>query len=144
MSGLKSARKGAARIGAVVAIATMLLVAGAPAQARAHSYFVVGIKTGTVNYAGTDAQVRALLVGATGTCETQVLDTPNHNDFERGSYDTFNVTCDYIGAVRQVWLKQYGNGPNPGWYVDYVRVDWAGGDYAEYYYRWIDPAYAWV
>lgn len=85
--------------------------------------YTIVIQTGSVQDAGTDADVflklRGNFRGATAWTTLMTLDTPA-NDFERGS--TFNKTFSLVGhgELDQINLFHSNNGNKPGWYVDTV------------------------
>ena len=90
--------------------------------------YTIKIKTGDVQYAGTDATVRIWINGRrNGGFATLgkwfILDDPNRNDFERNTYDNFYINTDILlTELTEMVLKHDNTGSKPGWYVEYVDV----------------------
>ena len=62
--------------------------------------YVVSAYTGTIADAGTDSTVYITIYGTNGLqCGPLELDTPNFNNFQSGSVDTFQLPCPYLGQI---------------------------------------------
>lgn len=68
--------------------------------------FLVHVETGNHLFSGTDAGVYVALYGTKGRTKRILLDKTFHNDFERGSKESYYITVPAIGDVKfvQVFL----------------------------------------
>lgn len=107
--------------------------------------YTISVKTGIWKDAGTDAKISLVFISADGADRLYIenLETwpCDHEDpFEGGSLDTFQVQGRCMEDLCLMMLRSDGSGDNPGWYVDYVRIE--GDDTAAHvfeFYRWIGP-----
>jgi len=104
--------------------------------------YTVTITTGTVDGAGTDANVFITLYGEnskqTGECQ---LDGPE-NDFENGQIDIFNLLGPRVidvGNITRVNLRHDNSGEKAGWYVTEVRIKNNNTGY-----EWVYPVNRWL
>jgi len=84
------------------------------------STLAVKITTADVSWAGTDDDVTITLAGRSWN-----LDNENHDDFERGNTDTFNVdpgTGFYVGDIHSVRITKSPDGFAGGWKLKGVQV----------------------
>ena len=89
--------------------------------------YVIVVKTGSMQAAGTDARISVKFQAPVGRGALDIPDleswTRNNADpFERGSVDIFyggNATCFDACRMR---LESDGTGPYPGWYVESVFI----------------------
>lgn len=95
---------------------------GAVRQAAVVTYWIE-LKTGNVDYAGTDGDVYIRLLGDLGTSGYLKLDNPG-DDRERNQLDTYGpFYLSDLGALQEVRVAFYLGGDSPHWYLDYVTVD---------------------
>ncbi|EFJ38186.1 hypothetical protein SELMODRAFT_403057 [Selaginella moellendorffii] len=85
----------------------------------------VNIKTGCVQWAGTDADVDVTFTTLLGTSVQFTLDNPGIDDFEICSLSTFTglvANClQAFDPVCRMVLHHNNKGKNPGWFVDWVE-----------------------
>jgi glycerophosphoryl diester phosphodiesterase len=87
------------------------------------STYKIVVKTGDRNDAGTNANVYITLYGDRNSCE-HLLNTPDHNDFERGKEDEFLITTVAdLGNLKQVQIRHDNDRPKPGWFLDWIKVE---------------------
>ncbi|KAL4660900.1 lipoxygenase homology domain-containing protein 1-like [Arapaima gigas] len=87
--------------------------------------FSLRIKTGDKKYAGTDANVFAILYGAkddTGIINLKACKN-NRNKFERGKIDNFTVEAVDLGHLKKLLIGHDNAGGSSGWFLDWVEVD---------------------
>jgi len=85
------------------------------------TWYQVVVKTGTVDGAGTDANVYIRINGTTGYIEKEIDNEEDNR--EKGSEDTFIFQGkDYIGALRSVSIKRDNYGSSPDWYLETISV----------------------
>lgn len=80
--------------------------------------------------------------GSKGQTEAIILDKRFHDDFERGSVDTFKINANDVGDLYLIQLQVYRQGcfvTNSCWFVSKVTIVKEGSD-APYVF----PCYAWV
>ncbi|CAH3173181.1 unnamed protein product [Porites lobata] len=118
--------------------------------------YKVKIKTDSELGAGTDANVDFLITGllvrngAHHVSTTAVkLDNPDHDDFERGNLDSFDVRGIDVGSMLFVSLKQDNAGSHWPWRLDWVEVKKMNADGTvdqekKFYYEKYLPKYEWV
>src|SRR5687768_6236349 len=89
-------------LGAAVGAALVVLVGASPVSAAVFPYRI-DMQTCDVSGAGTDGYVSARVFGTVGSSGWIELNTPNHDDFERGNVDAFyfNLPAN-IGAIQSV------------------------------------------
>ncbi|KMT10194.1 hypothetical protein BVRB_5g119550 [Beta vulgaris subsp. vulgaris] len=96
-----------------------------------HSYdctYVVSLKTGTINKAGTHAKVLLRLhdnqghsVDATDLSAYGVGSKDHY--FKRGQFDKFNIPGDcFPSPICIIELSHNNGGSSPAWYVEYLEV----------------------
>lgn len=85
----------------------------------------VGVKTGDIRGAGTDANVYLILFGdKADTGKLQLRQAENTKDkWERGRTDMFTLEAMDIGKVKKVIIGHDGKGFGAGWFLDSVTVD---------------------
>ncbi|KAJ8261234.1 hypothetical protein COCON_G00169570 [Conger conger] len=83
------------------------------------------VKTGEKKYAGTDANVFAILYGSkddTGIINLKAC--KNHkNKFEQGLIDEFTVEAVDIGVLKRLRIGHDNSGGSAGWFLDWVEID---------------------
>ncbi|XP_030623777.1 lipoxygenase homology domain-containing protein 1 [Chanos chanos] len=87
--------------------------------------FTLRIKTGEKKYAGTDANVYAILYGTkddTGIVNLKASKT-HKNKFELGMIDEFTVEAVDIGTLKRIRIGHDNSGGSPGWFLDWVEID---------------------
>ncbi|XP_058971580.2 lipoxygenase homology domain-containing protein 1 isoform X1 [Pocillopora verrucosa] len=88
-------------------------------------------KTGDMPYAGTDANVTLQLFGDKGQTEKIMLRQESGKTlkrFDRGRTDRFTVQTMDVGKVERIRLSHDNTGPNPEWYLEYLKIDIATRD----------------
>jgi DNA-directed RNA polymerase subunit RPC12/RpoP len=114
--------------------------------------YVATIFTGDVDYAGTNLDVDITIVSELGWEHTlRDLDTPDHNDFERDSDDSFEIGPAYIGPITQVKIHVYDSGEvefledTSEWYLDRVEIydRVTGVTHIFRYGSWLDNPAGW-
>ncbi|XP_056301849.1 lipoxygenase homology domain-containing protein 1-like [Danio aesculapii] len=88
--------------------------------------FTMRVKTGEKKYAGTDANVFAILYGTkddTGIINLKA--SKNHkNKFELGLIDEFTIEAVDIGKLKRIRIgHDNAGGASPGWFLDWVEID---------------------
>ncbi|KAL7853335.1 hypothetical protein AOLI_G00201790 [Acnodon oligacanthus] len=87
--------------------------------------YTLRIKTGEKKYAGTDANVYAVLYGLnddTGTINLKA--SKNHkNKFELGLIDEFTIEAVDLGRLKRIRIGHDNAGGSPGWFLDWVEID---------------------
>jgi len=101
--------------------------------------YMVTVKTGNRDKAGTDAVVFLTLSGGNGVKGEFRLDDVRRDDFERGSTSTFTIAEINLGALDRIRLRHDNTGKRPGWYVEEVRIR-HGATNAE----WVFPCRRWL
>ncbi|XP_036382736.1 lipoxygenase homology domain-containing protein 1-like [Megalops cyprinoides] len=87
--------------------------------------YTLRIKTGEKKYAGTDANVFAILYGMkddTGIINLKACKT-HKNKFERGMIDEFTVEAVDIGTLKKLRIGHDNSGGSPGWFLDWVEIN---------------------
>ncbi|MGW4801498.1 PLAT/LH2 domain-containing protein, partial [Nonomuraea sp. NPDC004297] len=85
--------------------------------------YQVQVQMGTVQGAGTDADVYIALQGANGSTSPQLLDNDDTNDFEAGglyTYDLYHV--DSVGTLTSVQMHHEGGASASEMYVEWIKV----------------------
>lgn len=87
--------------------------------------YTAKIKTGDVQYAGTDANGFLSLNGLDGVMrEVELTDPTTVNDFERGDINSITIeTAEDLGEIQTGTLREDRSGSGPGWYVDWVKIE---------------------
>ncbi|XP_076139289.1 lipoxygenase homology domain-containing protein 1-like [Alosa pseudoharengus] len=87
--------------------------------------FTLRVKTGEKKYAGTDANVYAILYGTkddTGIINLKASKT-HKNKFEAGMIDEFTVEAVDLGRLKRLRIGHDNSGGSPGWFLDWVEID---------------------
>lgn len=83
--------------------------------------YVIEVKTGGRDNAGTDAGVFIQLTGDKGISGEIELDDSKDN-FEKNMLDKFTIETEDVGRLRKIKLFHNNKGRNAGWFVDYVAI----------------------
>ena len=89
------------------------------------SSYNIEIKTGNHKNSGTDCRVEMKIIGSKNETSFHELNTPLHNDFERGNIDEFTISDVDIGDIEYLSLivsKNLYDLSEPNWYIDYMFV----------------------
>ena len=78
--------------------------------------YVIVVKTGNVSGIGTDANVSVQLRGSKGAASPLLLDTPDHNDFERYQQDAFHFVANDVGDIHTITIGHDNSAPASGWF----------------------------
>lgn len=81
---------------------------GEMAASNKQTTFLVHVETGNHLFSGTDAGVYIALYGTKGRTKKILLDKLFHNDFERGSKESYYITVPVIGDVKFVQMFLIG------------------------------------
>ena len=81
----------------------------------------VGVTTGNLDNAGTDANVLITLFGDHGQSDEFELDDGIDN-FERGQTDYFAIYSHDVGGLRRVRIRHDNSGSAPGWFLSRITV----------------------
>ncbi|PIK61528.1 hypothetical protein BSL78_01541 [Apostichopus japonicus] len=104
---------------------------------------IVTVKTGDCKGAGTDANVKIILINGEGKNSDEFdLDARWRDDFERGREDQFYVKCEEnFGRVAKIEMWRDKKGILDNWYVDWVKVQHANADDHAFFplNRWLAP-----
>ncbi|XP_075323805.1 LOW QUALITY PROTEIN: lipoxygenase homology domain-containing protein 1 [Odontesthes bonariensis] len=87
--------------------------------------YTLKIKTGDKKYAGTDANVFALLFGEnddTGIINLKACKNYK-NKFERGMINEFTVEAVDLGDLDKLRIGHDDSGSSSGWFLDWVEID---------------------
>ncbi|KAJ8400007.1 hypothetical protein AAFF_G00400460, partial [Aldrovandia affinis] len=87
--------------------------------------YTLRVKTGDKKYAGTDANVFAILYGTkddTGIINLKASKT-HKNKFEQGMIDEFTVEAVDIGVLKRLRIGHDNSGGSAGWFLDWVEID---------------------
>uniref|UniRef100_A0A667ZD74 Lipoxygenase homology PLAT domains 1 n=1 Tax=Myripristis murdjan TaxID=586833 RepID=A0A667ZD74_9TELE len=87
--------------------------------------YTLRVKTGEKKYAGTDANVFAMLFGendATGIINLKACKRYK-NKFEQGMINEFIVEAVDLGDLEKLRIGHDSTGGSPGWFLDWVEVD---------------------
>ncbi|XP_067663302.1 allene oxide synthase-lipoxygenase protein-like [Haliotis asinina] len=112
--------------------------------------FVIHVRTGDVQGAGTDANVSVILHDEQGSSTDKFhLDYFFRNDFERGNLDVFQLPKDKtagLGKLRKLEIFRDDSGFGSSWYVERITVEnKSNGDvYIFPVFRWLRPHYHYV
>ncbi|XP_046552078.1 polyunsaturated fatty acid 5-lipoxygenase-like [Haliotis rubra] len=112
--------------------------------------FVIHVRTGDVQGAGTDANVSVILHDEQGSSTNQLqLNHAFKNDFERGNLDVFQLPRDkteFINKLGKLEIFRDDSGFGSSWYVERITVEnKSNGDvYIFPVLRWLRPHYHYV
>ncbi|XP_028851636.1 lipoxygenase homology domain-containing protein 1 isoform X2 [Denticeps clupeoides] len=87
--------------------------------------YTMRVKTGEKKYAGTDANVFAILYGEkddTGLINLKACKS-HKNKFETGMTDEFTVEAVDLGELRKLRIGHDNSGGSPGWFLDWVDIN---------------------
>ncbi|KAF7667477.1 hypothetical protein LDENG_00061370 [Lucifuga dentata] len=87
--------------------------------------YTLKIKTGEKKYAGTDANVFAIMFGEksnTGIIHLRACKNYK-NKFEQGMINEFTVEAVELGDLEKFQIGHDNTGGSPGWFLDWVEVD---------------------
>ncbi|KAL7828480.1 hypothetical protein SRHO_G00321140 [Serrasalmus rhombeus] len=87
--------------------------------------YTLRIKTGEKKYAGTDANVFAILYGEyddTGIINLKACKS-HKNKFEQGMIDEFTVEAVDLGDLQKLRIGHDNSGGSSGWFLDWVEID---------------------
>ncbi|XP_062236812.1 lipoxygenase homology domain-containing protein 1 [Platichthys flesus] len=87
--------------------------------------YTIKVKTGDKEYAGTDANVYAILFGEnddTGVVNLKSCKTYK-NKFEQGMINEFTVEAVDLGDLEKLRVGHDNSGGSPGWFLDWVEID---------------------
>jgi len=109
-------------------------------SARHLSEYKVLVLTGTVNGAGTDANVKVGLYGAEGHSGPWILNDRLRDNFEQGSMDTFDLQAAWLGELQSIKIGHDGKWSNSAWFLDsvFVRDELNGGEWQFDCKDWLD------
>nr|XP_023838831.1 lipoxygenase homology domain-containing protein 1-like [Salvelinus alpinus] len=87
--------------------------------------FTMRVKTGDKKYAGTDANVFAILYGMKDDTGIIMLKASklHKNKFEQAMIDEFTVEAVDIGTLKKIRIGHDNSGAASGWFLDWVEVD---------------------
>jgi hypothetical protein len=85
--------------------------------------YEVQVLTGDVRFAGTDANVRCMLIGNKGASSPLYLQRSNNmNKFERAQTDVFHFDLPHLGDLELCRIGHDGAGVGAGWHLESVTV----------------------
>ncbi|XP_071750893.2 lipoxygenase homology domain-containing protein 1 [Centroberyx gerrardi] len=87
--------------------------------------YTLRVKTGEKKYAGTDANVFAILFGEndnTGIINLKAC-KKYKNKFEQGMINEFIVEAVDLGELEKLRMGHDSSGGSPGWFLDWVEID---------------------
>uniref|UniRef100_A0A674DFU0 Lipoxygenase homology PLAT domains 1 n=1 Tax=Salmo trutta TaxID=8032 RepID=A0A674DFU0_SALTR len=87
--------------------------------------FTMRVKTGDKKYAGTDANVFAILYGMKDDTGIIMLKASklHKNKFEQAMIDEFTVEAVDIGTLKKIQIGHDNSGAASGWFLDWVEVN---------------------
>ena len=87
-------------------------------------FYQVAFKTGTVDGAGTNADLYITFYGSKGTSsEYWVGDNPSKDDLEKGNLDYYMVEItEDVGTLNKIKIRSNNKGKGSAYYLDYVEV----------------------
>ncbi|XP_046331731.1 polyunsaturated fatty acid 5-lipoxygenase-like [Haliotis rufescens] len=112
--------------------------------------FVIHVRTGDVQGAGTDANVSVILHDEQGSSTDKFsLDYFFRNDFEKGNLDVFQLPKDkaaFLNKLSKLEIFRDDSGFGSSWYVERITVEnKSNGDvYIFPVFRWLRPHYHYV
>ncbi|CAF5198127.1 unnamed protein product, partial [Rotaria magnacalcarata] len=86
--------------------------------------YTITVQTGSVEFAGTDANVFLSLYGDKNKIVRFQLQKSknNSNPFERGHKDEFEFENINIGQLKTITIEHDGSTIGAGWYLDFIDV----------------------
>jgi hypothetical protein len=112
------------------------IFAGARLSAADQALYRVTVKTSEIGDAGTDAIVRIRLNGTNGSSPFMYLDD-DHDNFERGDSDLFDLWLPDVGVITSIDLEFTGyGGMYAGWCLDFISVAGPSGTAYLPFYNW--------
>lgn len=87
-----------------------------------NSHYKIIITTGSIQGAGTDANVFIQMFGDLQTSQRKILDKVG-NQFETGNVDTFVITCTELGKLHKILIGHDGKGLGSSWFLDNVEIE---------------------
>jgi len=96
------------------------------------SRYRITIKTGSKDYAGTDAKISIKLYGQDENSSNWFTiysiglpprSAENVGTFEKGDLDHIFVSCTDLGSVNKIQVKHDNGGVGPGWYISEIWVE---------------------
>ncbi|KAM3867839.1 lipoxygenase homology domain-containing protein 1 [Diretmus argenteus] len=87
--------------------------------------YTIKMKTGDKKYAGSDANVYAILFGEnddTGIINLKACQNYK-NKFEQGMINEFIVEAVDLGELEKLRVGHDNSGASPGWFLDWVEID---------------------
>ncbi|XP_028761117.1 PLAT domain-containing protein 3-like [Neltuma alba] len=115
----------------VVFLVSLIGFAAAMATTADQCQYVVRVKTGNVDGAGTDSTISLKLKSQSGDSFTiaNLLDwgsmEPGHVYFDRDNLDIFNGRSNCLDVCAMT-VTSSGTGSSPRWYLNYVQVTVSG------------------
>lgn len=107
-----------------------------PIETKAVVTYVIKVKTGDLENAGTDSNVQIRLNGSLGRSGFIDLEKPG-DDRQRGKIDEYTKLWTDLGALRSIDIKFTRMGDGAGWYLDYVSIDPSNRAVSYFpHYRW--------
>ncbi|XP_078677295.1 uncharacterized protein LOC144913960 isoform X2 [Branchiostoma floridae x Branchiostoma belcheri] len=105
--------------------------------------YIVKVYTGDKFGAGTDSTVHMVVYGSNGaSTRLQLLNNmEDHNKFESGGVDTFQVETLPVGIPERIVIGHDGKGRGSGWYLDKVIIKESEATDEEFVFqcdRWLD------
>ncbi|TNN59103.1 Lipoxygenase y domain-containing protein 1 [Liparis tanakae] len=87
--------------------------------------YTLKIKTGEKKYAGTDANVFAILFGEKDNTGVINLKACKHykNKFEQGMVNEFTVEAVDLGDLEKLRIGHDNSGSSSGWFLNFVEID---------------------
>uniref|UniRef100_A0A8C5BBE6 Lipoxygenase homology domains 1b n=1 Tax=Gadus morhua TaxID=8049 RepID=A0A8C5BBE6_GADMO len=87
--------------------------------------YTIKVKTGDKKYAGTDANVFAILFGENDDTGIINLKACKHykNKFEQGMINEFTVEAVDLGDLEKLRMGHDNSGGSTGWFLDWVEID---------------------
>ncbi|XP_066274370.1 lipoxygenase homology domain-containing protein 1-like isoform X2 [Branchiostoma lanceolatum] len=105
--------------------------------------YIVKVYTGDKFGAGTDSTVHMVIHGSNGASTRLKLlnNMEDHNKFESGGVDTFQVETLPVGIPERIVIGHDGKGRGSGWYLDKVIIKESEATDKEFVFqcdRWLD------
>lgn len=98
----------------------------------------VRVETGTVEFAGTDANVYLTMYGTDGSSGERLLDN-SFNNFENGMEDLFSIEMRDLGDLKRVRIRHDNSNPLAGWFLNKIVVHNEDSDK-----EWTFPCNRWL
>ncbi|CAF0762513.1 unnamed protein product [Rotaria sp. Silwood1] len=102
--------------------------------------YTISVQTGSVQFAGTDANVFISLYGDKNKIVRYQLKNSvnNKNVFEKDQKDDFVFENIDIGQLKTITIEHDGTGLGPAWYLDFVQVKYNNNTVMFPVERWLD------